>query len=130
MDGADQDVDLVALDELVGVVGRFGRIGFVVDNEILDLAAPEFSAVFLDRQLDRVAQRGVGPGVRQHQPDLDLLLLRERRFDRQRQTCDGDKCARDGAEHAHPRAARFMPRLHHDSSSLAWSFRFENSKAP
>jgi hypothetical protein len=39
MHGADEHVDLVALDQLVGVLGRLGRIGLVIDDDVLDLAA-------------------------------------------------------------------------------------------
>ena len=42
--GADQHVDLVALHQLVGVLRRLGRLGFVVDREVLDLAAAELAA--------------------------------------------------------------------------------------
>jgi hypothetical protein len=48
MHGADEDVDLIALDELVGVVGRLGGIGLVVDGEVLDLpppSLPPFSSI-------------------------------------------------------------------------------------
>ena len=55
MHGADQHVDLVALHELVGVVGGLGRLGLVVDGEALDLAPAELAAVFLDRQIEAVA---------------------------------------------------------------------------
>ena len=47
--GADEHVDLVALDQLVDVVGGLGRVGLVVDLEVLDLAAAELAALFLRR---------------------------------------------------------------------------------
>ena len=62
--GADDDVDVVALDQLVDVVGGLGRVGLVVDLEVLDLAAAELAALLLNVQpeavLDRGAERGVG----------------------------------------------------------------------
>ena len=73
--GADDHVDVVALDQLVDVVGGLGRVGLVVDLEVLDLAAAELAALLLhvelEAVLDRVAERGVGAAVRQHQADLD-----------------------------------------------------------
>jgi hypothetical protein len=45
MHGADQHVDVVALDQLVDVVGRLGRLGLVVDLEVLDLATAELAAL-------------------------------------------------------------------------------------
>ena len=50
--GADDDVDVVALDELVGVLGRLGRIGFVVDGEELEFPAAQLAAAVLDRQVE------------------------------------------------------------------------------
>src|SRR5690606_40476657 len=61
--GADDDVDVVALDQLVHVVRGLGRRGLVVDLEVLDLAAAKLAAVLLDIQpeavLDRFAELGV-----------------------------------------------------------------------
>ncbi len=79
MHGTDHDIDLVAVDQLADVICRLGRIGLVVDAEVLDLAPAEFSSVFLDIQLesvfDRIAERRERSGERQHQPDFQLLLL-------------------------------------------------------
>ena len=47
MDRSDQHIDLIALDELVRVVRRLGRVGFVVDGEVLDLSASEPASVFV-----------------------------------------------------------------------------------
>ncbi len=78
MHGADDDVDVVALDQLVDVVDGFRRLGFVVDLEILELTPAELAALLLDVEaepvLDRVAECRVRAGVRQHEPDLDLAL--------------------------------------------------------
>jgi hypothetical protein len=43
--GADDHVDVVALDQLVDVVRGLGGVGLVVDLEELDLAAAELAAV-------------------------------------------------------------------------------------
>ena len=90
-------VDVVALDQLVDVVGGLGRIGLVVDLDVFDLAAAELAALLLDVQpeavLDRDAQRRVGAAVRQHQADLELALLGVARAwraaRRQRPACRG-----------------------------------------
>jgi hypothetical protein len=64
--------------------GGLGRLRFVVDLEVLDLAAAELAALLLhvelEAALDHVAQAGVGAGVGQHEADLDgriALRLRE-----------------------------------------------------
>jgi len=79
VDGADQHVDLVALDQLVDVVGGLGRVGLVVDLHVLDLAPAELAALLVDVEpeavLDGDAQRGVGAGVGQHEADLQFLAL-------------------------------------------------------
>ena len=58
----------VALDQLVGVLGGLGRIGFVIHREVLDLAATELAAllrhVLLEAVGDGIAQRRVGTGCR------------------------------------------------------------------
>jgi hypothetical protein len=83
--GADEDIDVVALDQLVDVVGRLRRLGLVVDLEVLHLTAGELAALFLDVELeavlDRVAERGVGAAVGEHEADLDRAAraLREGR---------------------------------------------------
>ena len=78
MHGTDDDVHVVALDQLVHVVDGLGRFRFVVDLEVLDFAAAERAALLLHVQakavLDRGTERRVGTGVGQHQPDLDLRL--------------------------------------------------------
>ena len=74
--GAHQHVDVVALDELVDVVGGLGRVGLIVDLDELDLAASELAALFCNLQpkavFDGDAQRGIGTGVGQHQADFDF----------------------------------------------------------
>ena len=45
--GADEHVDVVALDQLVDVVGRLRGFRFVVDLEVLDLAPAELAALLL-----------------------------------------------------------------------------------
>ena len=45
MHRADQDVDLVALDEAVGVLRRVLGLGFVVELDDLQLAAAELAAL-------------------------------------------------------------------------------------
>jgi hypothetical protein len=53
----------------------FGRLRLVVDLEVLDLAAAELAALLLhvelEAVLDRVAERGVGAAVGEHEADLD-----------------------------------------------------------
>ncbi|XQU67757.1 hypothetical protein OJJOAM_000488 [Cupriavidus sp. H18C1] len=110
--GADHHVDLVALDELVGVLGRLGRIRFIVDLEVLDLAPAQPAALLLhvhaEAVLDRRAERRVGAGVGQHEADLDLAGRGgwrglPRGGARQRQRGDGNtgrrQAARDEAMH-------------------------------
>src|SRR6185503_11311019 len=50
----------------------------VVDLEVFDLAAAELAALLvhvqLEAVLDRIAERGVGAGVWQHEAHLDLVL--------------------------------------------------------
>src|SRR5690606_28197751 len=64
--------------QLVHVVGGLRRRRFVVDLEVLDLAATELAAVLLDVEaeavLDGFAELGVGAGVRQHQAGAQLVL--------------------------------------------------------
>jgi hypothetical protein len=76
VDSADEHVDLVALDELVRVIGSFRRIRFVVDREVFDLASGELAALLVDGELeavgDRSTERGERARVRKHQADLDL----------------------------------------------------------
>ncbi|MNS90633.1 hypothetical protein D3C72_1246900 [compost metagenome] len=83
MHRADHHVDLVALDQLGGVFRRLGRIGFIVDLEVLDLAPAELAALLLhihaEAILDGGAERRVGSRVRQHEADLDLAARRSRR---------------------------------------------------
>jgi len=77
--GAHEHVDLVALDELVGVVDGLARLALVVDLEVLHLAAAELAALLLHVQLeallDHVAERGIGAGGRQHEADLERRRL-------------------------------------------------------
>ena len=52
MHRADQHVDLVALDQAVGVLRRVLGLGFIVELDDLDLAAAELAALLGDEQLD------------------------------------------------------------------------------
>ncbi len=76
---ADQHVDLVALDEPVGVLGCVLGLGLVVELGEGDLAPPELAALLGDQNLDGggdvLAQLGEGPRVGQHQADLERLRL-------------------------------------------------------
>ena len=67
---AYQHIHLVPGHQLVGVVGRLGRVRFVVDGEVFDFAPAEFAAVLRHRQLetvgDRHAQLCVSTAVGQH----------------------------------------------------------------
>ena len=48
MHGADEHVNLVALDQLVGVLRRFCRFGFVVYGEVFQFPTAELAASFSD----------------------------------------------------------------------------------
>ncbi len=78
MHGADQHIDLIALDEAIGVLGGLGRIGFVIHLEVFDLASAELAALLgnveLEAVLDGVAQRGKRAAVGQHEADLELVV--------------------------------------------------------
>jgi hypothetical protein len=54
--GADDDIDVVALDQLVDVVGGFRGVALIVDLEVLDLAAAELAAP-RDGELEAVGDR-------------------------------------------------------------------------
>jgi hypothetical protein len=76
VDGADNDIHIVALDELVDVVGPLRGFRFVVDGEVLELPSAELAALLADIELetvlDRAPQRRIGAGIGQHEADLDL----------------------------------------------------------
>ena len=100
---ADEDVDVVALDQLVDVVGRLRRLRLVVDLEVLDLAPAELAALLLDVELeavlDRVAERGVGAAVGQHEADLDRAgraLRQRRRGEKERSGAEAPEAIRRG----------------------------------
>ena len=80
MDGADDDIDLVALDELTRVFGGLGGVGLIVDGHVFDRAAAHLAAKFIDMLLEAVGngmpETGVGSRVRQHETDLELAVLR------------------------------------------------------
>src|SRR5207249_1429683 len=82
---------VVALNQLIDVVGRLRWLRFVIDRGVFDFAPAELAALFLDVELetvlDRASQRGVGSGVRQHETNLDLAGLRP-----------GQPCSPDGAK--------------------------------
>ena len=86
VDGADQHVDLVALDEAVGVLRRVLGLGFVVELDELDLAAAELAALLrdqhLDGEVDVLAELGERARVGEHQADLQGLGLRDGPADR------------------------------------------------
>ncbi|MNV46224.1 hypothetical protein D3C71_1380480 [compost metagenome] len=74
---ADQHVNLVALDQAVGVFSGLGGVGLVIHLEVFDLAPTQLAALFGNVQLeavfDGVAQRGVGAAIGQHETDFDLV---------------------------------------------------------
>ncbi|MCY1248151.1 hypothetical protein D9M72_615480 [compost metagenome] len=74
MNGTDQDVDLVALDEAVGVVRSLGGIGLVVDLEVFDVLAGQFAALLFDVKLEAVfdgfAKCGISAAIGQHKADF------------------------------------------------------------
>ena len=88
MHRADEHVDFVALHELVGILGRLGRLGLVVYGEVFELAPAELAAALVYRELEAVGNRRaelrVGPGVRQHQTDAELARLGEGKIRQQR----------------------------------------------
>ena len=76
MHRAYEDIDLVSLDQLVGIFRRLAGVGFVIDDEILDLAPAELAAILCHRQLETVgdtrSQLSESPCVGQHQADAQL----------------------------------------------------------
>ncbi|MNJ68575.1 hypothetical protein D3C77_648340 [compost metagenome] len=77
MHRADQHVDLIALDQAIGVSSGLGGVGLVVHLEVFDLASAQLAALLGNIQLeavfDGVAQRGVGAAIGQHETDFDLV---------------------------------------------------------
>ena len=77
-DRADDEVDLVALDEALRLGHRDVRLQLVVDDDDLDLPPAELAAEVLDGELEAVArllaEHGRGARQRQDQADLELLL--------------------------------------------------------
>ena len=73
MNGARQDVHVLADDQLVHIRGCLRGIGFVVDCDPLHLASAELAALLLRGELhgvrDVVAERRVRTRVRQQEPD-------------------------------------------------------------
>ena len=80
VDVADEEVDLVALDQLVGLLHRDGGVGAgrILDQQ-LDLAAEDaaLGVDLVDRELGAdqfvLAERGVGAGQRIVEADLDVV---------------------------------------------------------
>jgi hypothetical protein len=74
---ADHHVDLVALDQLGGVLRRLGRIGLVIDLEVFDLAAAQLAALLLhvhpEAVLDGHAEGGISAVYGSMKPTLILL---------------------------------------------------------
>ena len=81
MNGADQHVDLVTLHQLVGILRRFCRFGFVINRKIFQLTSAELVAALGDRKLEPVgdgdAELRIGAGIGKHHTDADFLRLRE-----------------------------------------------------
>ncbi len=67
VDRPDQDIDLVAVDQLAGALGALGRVGFVVERNVVDVASAELAALLRDgetqRLVDVAAERGVGAAI-------------------------------------------------------------------
>src|SRR5262245_25637929 len=90
---ADQDIDLVTLDQAVGVLRRDFRLGFIVELNDLQLAPAKLAALFGDQHLngegDVLPELGERARVGEHQPYLQRLGL-----------CDGPagRHARRGGE--------------------------------
>src|SRR5262245_54342694 len=90
---ADQDIDLVSLDQAVSVLRRDFRLGFVVELDDLQLASAKLAALFGDQHLngegDVLPELGERARVGEHQPYLQRLGL-----------CDGPagRHARRGGE--------------------------------
>ena len=96
MHGADQHVDLVALDQAVGVLRRVLGLGLVVELDELDLAPAELAALLREQHFDGegdvLAELGERARVGEHQPDLQGLGLRDGPADRNGRG-RGERCA-------------------------------------
>jgi hypothetical protein len=46
--GAHEHVDFVALDQFIGILGRLGRFGFIVDGEIFQFSTGKPAALLRD----------------------------------------------------------------------------------
>ena len=53
----DDHVDLIALDELVDVIGRLGGVRLVVHLEVLELATAELASLFADIEPEAIFDR-------------------------------------------------------------------------
>ena len=76
-DRADDEVDLVAVDQRLGLADGDVGLEFVVLDEQLDLAAAELAAHVLDRELEAVAELLAEHGrrARQRGDDADFQLV-------------------------------------------------------
>ena len=85
MNGADQDIRLLTLDEFCRQFGRLGRGGFVIDLYERNVAARKLAALQISIELeaahDRLAQRRIGAAERQQHADLEGARLRIGRAD-------------------------------------------------
>ena len=88
-DVADDEVDLVGLDQLLGLLHADFGLDLVVLVDHLDRQAADLAAVMVEGELERVAHvvadRGDRAAERADEADLDGLLLRHRRAGRWRQ---------------------------------------------
>jgi hypothetical protein len=82
VNGADQNIDLLALYELGGEFGRLRRRGFVVDLDPFDGTAGKLAALLLYVEIHRIgncsAERGEGAAIGQQKTDAERSALRDR----------------------------------------------------
>ena len=116
MHAANQHIYLVALDEFVDVVSRLGRVGFVIDLEVLDLAtgdlATEFGDMLAKTVFNRGAQGGKGAGVGQHQTDFE--------FARSLRCSHGCRQSREGQHVCGATGEQVQGMVHRKSPSLGF----------
>ena len=105
MHGADHDIDLLAVDELVHVVGAFRRFGLIVDHHIFNQTPAELAALLLhvlaECAIDILGERSIRARVRQHETDAQRRGLRNRG----RRESTNEKSGRSNAAELERRAA-------------------------
>ena len=87
VNGANQHIDFVALDQFVGVFDAFRGIGLIVHFEPLNVTTAQFAALLIDGHADTVfnghTQGGESARVGEHQADANFAGLCQRQFRQQ-----------------------------------------------